>query len=100
MQLVSDLYDAASKIDISKIQIDEDLDALQLLYETLESEGYQPEDRFEECKAVNFGHRFPMHLSALQVILRDINRSIKDMQSEIERLYELDFKQRKETGAQ
>ena len=44
------------------------VNALQLLYENLESEGLQPRDKITAWKAVNFVRRFDYYLSTLYLI--------------------------------
>lgn len=78
--------------------MEEALDALSLLDEGLEHEGYQYEDKFDEFKAINFVKRFPMYYSALQIITRDLRTSVKEMKAEIDRLYAIDAKLRKEVS--
>ena len=63
----------------------ETVEAFNLLQEALE-EGWQPPESseskpFDEYAALNFAHRFPMHYATYSVILRNLDRLVKDLQA-------------------
>lgn len=78
---VKDLYDAAGAIECSKIELEELLDAFQLLGEQMEDEGLQLKEPFEDWRAVCFSRRFPLHCSAFRVLTRDLYRITQELGS-------------------
>ena len=73
------LYDAASAMECSELELKELLDAFQLLDEQMESEGLQSKQPFEDWRAVCFSRRFHLHFSAFRVLTRDLYRITQEL---------------------
>lgn len=84
-QKAMDIYDVANGVDGELSYLLETADAMDMLYESLESEGYQSEERFEDCKAISFAHRFPAYLSTMNVLRRALRQNIRDIQDEVDK---------------
>ncbi len=72
-----DLYKLHDELDYLVALLTEACSALDMLYERMDADGFQREDRFEEWKAINFSHRLPMYLSTYRVIQRDLENTVK-----------------------
>ena len=81
------LYDAASAMECSELELKELLDAFQLLDEQIESEGIQPKQPFEDWHAVCFSRRFHLHFSAFRVLTRDLYRITQELGSACARAF-------------
>lgn len=79
----------ASTLEGSHAYLEEDLNALRFVFETMSEEGYQREGSFDERSAIFFGHRAYIYISALGVIQRDITRNLEEMDSSVQSLYEI-----------
>lgn len=86
--IYKDLWDINDDLDSTLSYIDETTDALDVLYEKMELEGYQSGERFDEAKAISFAKRFPQYFSTLNVIRRELERNIKDIRSISESVFE------------
>ena len=71
----------AFKIEAVHSYLEEDWDAMNVLRECLERDGFQTEEHFNDALAINFVIRFPCYLSLLDVIWRDLGNNIKDILS-------------------
>ena len=92
-QLACDGCGVASDLECELFRIEDVIDTLSVLCDGMENEGYQPEEGFEDWKALAFGHRFPMYLSSIQLVSRSLEDAVEEMKSEIERFYNIETKQ-------
>jgi len=53
-------------------QLDETISAMTLLMESVAKESYQPDDEFDETKAICFAKRFPSYHAAFNIIARGL----------------------------
>lgn len=86
MRDIKNLCDASYLMDDNCTDLLQILDALSILDDDLEREGYQPENGFTEWKAIAFAKRFPMYLSALRVVCRDLRRVTDQMDADADRI--------------
>lgn len=93
-----DLWDAACDMDNFQALLSEDADALEVLYDKMEAEGYQTEEHFEEWQAINFVHRFPMYLSAMRVIRRDAEQNVAALRAASDKACEAHTEQKEATA--
>ena len=94
---VKSLFDAAVLMDNAHAELCQIFDAMQLLDEGMEDEGFQPEDKLEEWRAVNFVKRFPLYLSLFRVICQDLHRVINEMQVGSDLIYAASRKEKNVT---
>ena len=64
------------------------LDTMQILDDKFEDEAYQPSDKIDELKAVLFAERSGLYLAMYRVIWRDLSRIVKEMNEEVDSIYE------------
>lgn len=83
------LRDICVSIDSALCKMGEAADAMLLLQDVLEDEGFQAEDEFDETMAILFARRFPMHFSTYSLILRSFQSSIKELAEASDRAYDL-----------
>ncbi len=65
-----------SEIEYICTDLEELNDISCMLYELLEREGYQREEKFQEWKALKFARKFPRYLSAYSLIINMTRRSV------------------------
>ena len=93
------LFDAASKVEDPVGYLEDDLLALELLYEGLESEGWQhPDKPIDEYKAESFVRRFPrfharFHAS-FRIILAELQQRVQELRSIDDELYKASRKEK------
>lgn len=80
-------YKMFSQIDDVHSVLAEAVDAMQILDDFMEEEGFMHERNFEEWRAINFSKRFPLYLNTFRVILRDIVRAKDELHAAINVLY-------------
>ena len=85
-------WDFVQAVEYAQCYFDEVNDALRVLHEELETEGYQSKENFEDWRAINFAQRFPMYLSTLNLIRRENERLTDQLRQAID----LRYKERKE----
>ena len=78
-----DFFQSAESIFI---QLEGVTAAVVLLGESLEEEGWQPADKFDNIKAGAFIARFPMHLALFDIIQRELNRLTEETRIAINRV--------------
>ena len=83
-----DLRDAASAIEGDVAYLEETADAFRVLYEEMETEGYQTKEDFKEWKALSFARRFPLYLPTLNVLIRVLRQNISEMRENVDTMYE------------
>lgn len=86
----SNLAYAAHDIEDVQAQLADSINALLLITDGLSIEGRQTEDKADSGKAVAFSMRLPFYLSALYVIVRDLQESADQLNDEISRRYALE----------
>lgn len=87
MNQIKTIFDAASVMDGTHAELCEIYDALQVLDDSMEEEGYQPEGKFEDWKAINFARRYPVYQSTFRVICRDLARIIDELKTNADSMY-------------
>lgn len=83
----SNLAYAAPDIEDVQAQLVDSVNTLILITDGLAVEGFQPEGKVDTGKAVAFARRFPFYLSALYVIVRDLQETAGQLGNEINRGY-------------
>ena len=87
MNKENDFFSVISEVESIHPELREVADALLILEDSIEKEGFQSEDNFEEWVAINFSKRLPLYMSTLSVIRRDLNRTIDELYVAINALY-------------
>ena len=82
---IASAWDFESEVQGIDAELTDVVNALQLLYENLESEGYQPADKIVEWQAVNFVRRFDYYLSTLFLIKTTLQGCQKQLGAAIEK---------------
>lgn len=90
-----DFYTLYDEMECMITLFTEACNALDMLYEQMDSDGFRYEDKFEEWKAINFSRRLPMYLSTYRVIQRDLENTVKLMEVCAEQVFEV-YKSQKE----
>lgn len=75
------LNEYSSEIDCCICELEDAICALRLLDEFFDQEGYQPEDQFENWKAISFAKRFPMYLYTFRTLTNGIARIVSDLKA-------------------
>ncbi len=89
------LFDAASKVEDPVGYLEDDLLALELLYEGLESEGWQhPDKPIDEYKAESFVRRFPRFHASFHIILAELQQRVQELRSIDDELYKASRKEK------
>lgn len=88
MNQIKTLFEAAASADNIHTELCEIRDALQVLDECMEGDGYQNQENFKEWKAINFARRFPIYQSTYRIILRDLMRVIDDLRANTDLMYD------------
>ena len=88
MNRIKTILDVALIADSTHSELCEILDALQVLDECMEEDGYQNKENFEEWKAINFANRYPLYQSAFRVICRDLVRVIGELRTNTDLMYD------------
>lgn len=84
MNQIKELLDAALMADHTHTELCEINNALRVLDECMETDGYQSKENFEEWKAINFAKRYPLYQSAFRVICRDLERVIGELRTNVD----------------
>lgn len=85
---MKNILDVACSLDCFRSELLSLLDAMHLFDENFEDEAYQPSDKIEEWKAINFVQRSDLYLSTFRVIWRDLKRITDEMGAEVDSMYE------------
>ena len=88
MNRIKTIFDAAASADKTHKELCEIRDALQVLDECMEDDGYQNEENFEEWKAISFAMRYPIYQSTYRVICRDLMRAIDELRTNTDLMYD------------
>lgn len=89
------LFDAASKVEDPISYLEDDLLALGLLYEGLESEGWQhPDEPIDKYKAESFVRRFPRFHASFRIILDELQQRVQELRSIDDELYKASRKEK------
>lgn len=89
------LFDAASKVEDPVGYLEDDLLALELLYEGLESEDWQhPDKPIDEYKAESFVRRFPRFHASFRIILAELQQRVQELRSIDDELYKASRKEK------
>lgn len=89
------LFDAASKVEDPVGYLEDDLLALELLYEGLESEGWRhPDKPIDEYKAESFVRRFPRFHASFRIILAELQQRVQELRSIDDELYKASRKEK------
>lgn len=78
MSDAKDLFSVSSSIDDICTMLEE-LDLLMTVLDNAVEEGYQPEGKIVEWKAVHFVKRLPMRQALLRVIQREFEQCISEL---------------------
>lgn len=82
------MNDTIIEIESELSFVEEGLDALGLLMDNIELEGFQYPECFDDNKAILFSRQFPSYFSAFNVVLRDLNTRARAMHEAIAAEYE------------
>ncbi len=83
------LYDAASDVEGVLGFLEEDILALKLLYDDLETDGWQhPDNPLDETKAVFFVRKFPSLHATFRIILEEFELRIQNLRKITDNIYE------------
>lgn len=89
------LFDAASKVEDPVSYLEDDLLALGLLYEGLESEDWQhPDKPIDKYKAESFVRRFPRFHASFRIILDELQQRVQELRSIDDELYKASRKEK------
>lgn len=84
------LFDAASKVEDPVGYLEDDLLALELLYE-----GWQhPDKPIDEYKAASFVRRFPRFHASFRIILAELQQRVQELRSIDDELYKASRKEK------
>ena len=94
---IKDLYDLASEVDGHLSCLEDTMDALHLLYDQMESSGYQRNDeRFDPLKAELFiRNEFPGFHSYLRLIINELDYRLEQIRKASDTGYEIYFAEKK-----
>lgn len=94
------LIDIGESADYTHTQLVQLLDAMHLLDDMFEDEGYQPENEFNETRALFFvRRRFPMHLALYRIIHSKIAQAADEMKQIATLIYEESERQKRSVEA-
>lgn len=87
MEDKKDILGVTVRMDSAVTELAQALDALLVLDEIMELNGFQAEGNFNEMAAINFSLHFPIYLNTFRVICNELSRITGKLQENVNSIY-------------
>lgn len=81
-------WDIGCELECAIAGLEETSAAFDVLYELLERHGFQCEEKFDPALAILFAQNFPRYLATMNIIRRELDRNIAEIQASSDKAYE------------
>lgn len=74
-------WDIGNEIENAIAYIEETSEAFDVIFEKMEYEGFQREEKFDNAMAIAFAMNFPRYLATMRVVHRELSRNIAELKA-------------------